>query len=181
MTIPVAKSSMKGNSFYRNVFASALMAAVLCSALMSWSSSRTLSFALGGTWRSANGDELAVVCEGGSAWTSMCLLRPANAQFDGAIRASPLNAGGWVAFLEANPFNVSMMYHRGKILTVVSEHQNGDAKSVSYIRDEVLTKDFARAVRTKGKYIAALFLIVGTYKWVQVSFFGAPRRRVRRF
>lgn len=175
------KSSKKGASFYRNAFALTLLAAVLCAALMSWSSSRTLSFSLGGTWHSASGEGLVVVCSGGSAWASTCTLNSSQTQFEGPIRASPLTSGGWVASLESNPSGLSILWHRGKTLTLLTEQGGDSVKKVVYTRDEALAEDFMSVVRMKGKYIVALFLIVGTYKWVQVSLFGAPVRRLRRF
>lgn len=175
------KSPTKSSSLFRSALAAAFLAAALCSVLISWSSTRTLSFSLGGTWHSASGEELVVVCEGGSAWSSACSLKSTHTQFDGVVRASPLDDCGWVAVLETGPSNALIVSHRGRVLTVVAELERGKSRRISYDRDNVRVEDLVSAMRMKGKYIAALFLVIGTYKWVQVSLFGVPARRLRRF
>jgi hypothetical protein len=171
----------QSTSVYRNGFAFILLAAVLCSSLMSWSSSRTLSFFLAGTWRSLSGEEVAIVCEGGSVWMSTCSLTSALTNFSGLVRASPLNAGGWVAVPDAVSSGAPILWYQKKELSVLTEHGNDSGRRVTYIREHVRVEGFISALHLKGKYIAALFLIVGTYKWVQVALFRAPARRVRRF
>ncbi|KAG5494860.1 hypothetical protein JIQ42_02476 [Leishmania sp. Namibia] len=148
---------------------------------MSWYSSQTLSYTLSGKWRSADGKTVFVMCDGGSTWSGTCSLEAEDFHYEGRVLASPLSDGGWAAFLPSNASDAVLLGHRKGNLVVVLKSAEDVLRKAEYARSTAQVEDFRTVLRLKGKYIAALFVMVGTYKWIQVSFFGAPLRRARRF
>ncbi|KAG5496365.1 hypothetical protein JKF63_02667 [Porcisia hertigi] len=148
---------------------------------MSWYSSQTVSHTLSGTWSAADGKAVVALCNVGSTWSGACSLESEDFRYEGAVLASPLSDGGWTAVLRLGSGGIIFLVHNKGTLTVVMEDADGDLRKVQYTRSSLQREDFLTALRIKGKYIVALFVLVGTYKWVQVSFFGAPLRRARRF
>lgn len=177
----VKEDGRRARSFFGNALAALLLAAVLCAAAMSWRSSRTLAYSLGGSWTSADGETFTASCSGDATWSSTCALKSADLRFAGVVLASPLSAGGWVAMVRSDDGDTVFLHHRRETLTAVSRSAADVVRTREYTRSTAQAEDFLTVLRLKGKYIGALFVLVGSYKWVQVAFFGAPLRRARRF
>lgn len=167
--------------FYRSVLGVTLLVAVLCAVSMSWYSSHTLSHTLSGTWSAADGKTVVAMCNGDSTWSGTCSLESEDFRYEGAVLASPLSGGGWAAVLRSNAGYTILLWHKKRTLTVVLENVGGALRKAEYVRSTTQAEDFLTALQLKGKYIGALFVMVGTYKWIQVSFLGVPLRRARRF
>ncbi|KAG5470711.1 hypothetical protein LSCM1_01957 [Leishmania martiniquensis] len=148
---------------------------------MSWYSSQTLSHTLSGTWRATDGKTIVAMCDGGSAWSGMCSFESEEFRYEGRVLASRLSDGGWAAFLPLKSGNTVILGYRKGSLAVVLKSGESALRKAEYTRSTAQAEDFLATLRLKGKYIGALFVMIGTYKWIQVSFFGASLRRARRF
>lgn len=183
-----ARQRLKGESGSYTKFsvssfgvAALLLVSTFTVILMSWSSSRTVSYSLNGEWMSPLGKNMTASCRSETKWKCICYLESEQLHFEGVINASPLHSSGWFAVVAPTSHRKAFLYHHSGKLRVLVSSEEGQYSSIEYNRVANRVGDLQSLVKLKGKYLATLLVMVGTSRWLQCRFFGSGARHKRMF
>lgn len=180
----------KAKSFCETAFAATVLVVVLVLVLKSWSSTRSLSFSVNGTWYSKQNEAAVFVCDGDGSWECDCTITLLHYSYSGPFKVCPLNGGGWFwTSSEDEKSPITFYFRHRKITATVMEAWAISPQTLVLERRVDGSSSGVRVlIQRKGKYIIALFGLIGSYKWIQTTALtgteaarpkGVLRRRIR--
>lgn len=152
------------------LLAGILLVCVLAIVFQSRRSTSALSITLSGTWASLTqpDEKMLMVCAEGPAdrWQCSCDMTFHGVTRQLPIHALPLFEGGWYWRDAGEGAFLSLHMSKGKLLLQQS-NELGKVDSFTFSRPvSILDDNMGTIMRKKSKYVAALIMLIGSYKFV---------------